>query len=121
MEGDRDMELRITVESGICGDGFNVHVTDGGKQVFQEKYRYGYNVSASRADAIRNERDRELAVTCHWERIPCEKPYVKDLIRRLCETYGVSRDRIRVESGTSVFRGTPVAVDRADAFISEYL
>lgn len=25
------MELRITVESGICGDGFNVHVTDGGK------------------------------------------------------------------------------------------
>lgn len=121
MEGDRDMELRITVESGICGDGFNVHVTDGGKQVFQEKYRYGYNVSASRADAIRNERDRELAVTCHWERIPCEKPYVKDLIHRLCETYGVSRDQIRVESGISVFRGTPVAVDRADAFISAYL
>lgn len=115
------MEMRITVESGLHGDGFDVHVTDGEKPVFQEKYRYGHNVSASRADAGRNERDRELAVRYHWERIPCEKPYVKDLIRRLCEMYGVSRDRIRVESGSSVFRGTPVVADMVDAFIAEYL
>lgn len=115
------MEMRITVESGLHGDGFNVHVTDGGKPVFQEKYRYGHNVSASRADAGRNERDRELAVRYQWERIPCEKPYVKDLIRRLCETYGVSRDQIRVESGSSVFRGTPVVADMVDSFIAEYL
>lgn len=116
------MTMEIIIESGLNGDGFTVRVTEQGKDVvFQNSYRYGYNVSYSKEIADIARKDYENAKKYHWSRVSSLKPYVRDVIDQLCAEYGIRKDQIQCRQGKTVFKGGNVAEKEVNDFISKYI
>jgi len=89
---DNSNKMVITVRSGVNSDGFIVTITDKeGKEVFKQRYDYGYNASYKRSFA------------------DDKAPFVADIISELCAKYNISKNDIDYKSGENVFKGSNVS------------
>ncbi len=116
--------LIIIITSGLNSDGFEVEITDdNGKDVFKKSYRYGYNASYSREDAIMAEETHEKSIKYNWvPSIHCGlKPFVGDIIDELCNEYNIDKKDILYRAGANVFTGNKVSDQEVQNFISEYV
>lgn len=100
-------KMVITVRSGVNSDGFIVTITDkDGKEVFKQRYDYGYNASYKRSFA------------------DDKAPFVADIISELCAKYNISKNDIDYKSGENVFKGSNVSdkdVNNFKAMLDESL
>lgn len=96
--------MTINLYSGINSDGFNVDIADeAGNTVFQKNYRYGYNASYSD----------------DWA--DSSKPFVSDIIDKLCSEYNINKEDIQFGKGKNVFRGTDIPADDIKLFKANYI
>ena len=96
---DSSNKMFITVRSGVNSDGFIVTITDkDGKEIFKQRYDYGYNASYKRSFA------------------DDKAPFVADIISELCAKYNISKNDINYKSGENVFKGSTIS----DKYITNF-
>lgn len=97
-------KMIITVGSSLNADGFDIVIIDQDmKKLFKNSYHYGYNASWKKTWADN------------------DKPYVTNIIKDLCDRYGVTKDNIEVTAGKNVFTGSNVNDKAVDRFIKNYI
>ena len=119
-----EIQMIITVESGLNADGFDITIKEGDKEVFNKSYRYGYDASYSKEHADSARHNHKQAIKYNWEYADIYynlKPYTQDIIEDLMKKYHITKNNIIVTNGKNVFKGEPVSDNDVNEFINKYI
>ena len=102
------MNIYVEYINGLQGDRVEVQIlNENNKIIREETFSYGYNASSCRRYAKYAEKDYNDSIKYNWTTRRCLKPYIGDLLVKLFEEYGMTKEEVNY-SGYYVFPQRPV-------------